>query len=124
MELPFYLMSHGVAWDGMISICGEALHFELRGAGDEEGIQFDIRLEEVLDAEFQRGLVSRKLSLRVRGEKALRMFPAGVSGDKVELLVVREDPTFGTGSSEAEYEQLVQNIPRGVPEHSAKGLAG
>ncbi|NIP93570.1 MAG: hypothetical protein GWO24_08975, partial [Akkermansiaceae bacterium] len=76
---------------------GKDLHFELKGREQEEPTEFDLPLDSVRGAEFQRGLVSRKLCLRVGNEELRQQFPAGVSGEEVHLLVARYDPEFGSG---------------------------
>ena len=115
MELPFYLMSlesAGASWDGVVSLEGKQLHFELRGGTEEERTEFDVPLEKVKKVQFERGLVSRKLSLTVRSEEIRQHFPAGVSGEEVHLMVARDDSEFGSPNPtpEGEYERLVGEI--------------
>ena len=114
MELPFYLMSQeapGSSWDGVVSLHGDELHFELRSGRQEECIAFDVPLRQVTRAEFLRGLVSRKLSLRVESEALRQHFPAGVAGEEVHLMVAKEDKVFGgSTTSEEDYEDLVGQI--------------
>jgi hypothetical protein len=130
MELPFYLMSHeepGGSWDGMISLHGTDLHIELTGGNQEGATAFDVPLEAVKQAEFQRGLVCRKISLTVGSEEIRRMFPAGVSGEEVHLMVAKDEYDFGGPSSaEAEYERLVGQIETisAGPAGSREGLPG
>ena len=95
MELPFYLMSEGSArstWDGLISLRGGVLHFELRRAPTDEATEFDLPLTAITQAEFQRGLVNRRLLLLVEGGDHRSQFPVGVSGKEVHLMVAKEDP--------------------------------
>lgn len=116
MKLPFYVMSAGTSWDGLVSLRGDDLHFELLEDGQREALTFDVPLELVREANFQRGLVSRKLSFQIRSADALEQFPAGVSGEQVELMVPRSDRAFDptTGPDEVEYEELVGQIARRV----------
>ena len=128
MELPFYLMSPdspGTSWDGLVSLQGDDLHFELKGGGEEEPTEFDVPLETVTGAEFQRGLVSRRLCLKVENDELRRRFPAGVTGEEVHLMVARYDPDFATGpNTELEFERLAGQIERrGAVEPAARGLA-
>jgi len=129
MELPFYLMSRespGASWDGVVSLHGDDLHFELKGGEQEEPTAFDIPLETVSGAEFKRGLVSRKLSLQVRSAEMRRWFPAGVCGEEVQLQVARDDHEFGSGpDTEREFERLVGQIETHAASraHASKGLA-
>lgn len=110
MELPFYLMSDGTAWDGLVSLEGDDLHFSLRAGAEEETTEFDIPLRQVESAEFQRGLVNRKLALRVGSEEVRNQFPAGISGDEIHLLVARDDPDFGDCNNEGAFESLAGQI--------------
>lgn len=113
MELPFYLISRerpGVSWDGLVSLHGDDLHFELKGAGEDPPTEFDIPLAKVQRAEFQRGLVSRKLNLKVGSEEMRKRFPAGVTGEEVHLMVARDDADFGSATTEVEYERLAGEI--------------
>lgn len=131
MELPFYLLSPespGAAWDGLVSLHGDDLHFELKGGGKGERTEFDVPLTKVQRAEFQRGLVSRKLSLTLGSEKHRQCFPAGVSGEEVHLMVARDDLEFGPpeAHTEVDYERLVGEIEErtGAPSTRAQeGLA-
>jgi hypothetical protein len=110
MELPFYLISPESAWDGLVSLHGDDLHFILRGGEENESTEFDIPLEKVESAEFQRGLVSRKLALKVRSEELRRYFPAGIYGEEIHLMVARDDPEFGPFNNEGNFERLAGAI--------------
>lgn len=128
MELSFYLMSEegpGTAWDGVILLDGDDLHIELRGTEAGEARSFDLPLREVVRADFERGLVIRKLRLKL-ADPALRcQFPAGIHGEDVELLVPREDACFGEGESgERDAERLADQIRevRARKERSEDGL--
>jgi len=130
MELPFYLMSPespGASWNGVISLHGDDLHFELRGGGQEEPQEFDLPLETITGAQFQRGLVSRKLCLQVGSAELRQCFPAGVSGEEVHLMVARDDTEFGSGPcKELEFERLVGQIEErnaAASAYTSEGLA-
>ena len=129
MELPFYLMSGetpGTSWDGTVSLHDDELHFEMTAGGTDEATAFDLPLNEVSDAQFLRGLVSRKLSLTVGSAEMRRLFPAGVSGQEVQLMVARDDAEFGTGGgTEIEFERLAGEIAQrsgGLGRTASEGL--
>ena len=61
--------------------------------------------------------------MEVEQEKLLRLFPVGVHGKVLELMVARPDPTFGIGVSGSEYEKLVAEICKGADLAVAQGLA-
>lgn len=117
MELPFYLMSAespGVSWDGTITHDAQHLHIVLRQADREEGEEIDIPIAKVNSAEFLRGLVNCKFSLKV-GREVREQFPAGVEEDSVELLVARDDRVFDSGpSKEAAFERLAGALNTGT----------
>lgn len=99
-----------MSWDGLVSLHDQKLCFELKTGGGES-LVFEVPLAGVSGAEFQRGLVNRKLALKVDSEELRDQFPAGVTGGEVHLMVAREDRVFGGPStSEEEYERLVSQI--------------
>ena len=122
MELPFYLMSPGMAWDGTISVGNDTVHVVLEGAGDRK-VSIDLPIQELVPATFQRGLRSRTLTLEVDRVELLQSFPEGVEGKQLELMVARPDPTFGTGVAGGEYEKMVDQICRTASPAAREGLA-
>jgi hypothetical protein len=82
-----------------------------------------VPLREVDGAEFQRGLVSRSIAIKLGSAAARERFPAGVSGNEVHLMVAKQEPDFGErDDEEAKYEELVGQIEELTGAPSTNGL--
>ena len=131
MQLPIYLSrpgAHGSSWAGSVSLVGDQLTFDLASSdqGAERRERISLPVDRIADVEYQRGLFSRRIRLRLGAcEAAPTIALALGDSDEIHLMIERSDQEVSggrNGSGEADSERFVETLQAMLASRTANGL--